>query len=791
MVERYTAWVKRWRYLIVIATVLLTGLAAYGAKDHQKNFKTNYRNFFSQENPQLLAFEAMQNIYSKNDAVLIVLAPKDGNVFTNETLEVIETLSYPTGDLSAWKIPHATRVDSIANFQNTYATEDDLIVEDLIQNAKDLSAEEIKRIKAVALQEPMLINRLVTQKGNVTGVNITVELPGKSNTEVIQSASYARDLATKIETQYPHLKVYLTGMVMMNNAFPEASKKDWGGLVPFMFLVIAIVMGLMLRSISGTVTTVLVIFFTIMTAMGLAGWMKIWLTAPSASAPIIIMTLAVADCVHILVTLFHSMRKGEPLYQAMEHSLKVNMQPVFLTSLTTAIGFLSMNFSDAPPFRDLGNITAMGVGIAFIYSVTFLPALMLILPVHIKQSTTRGSLYMDRLAWFTIQKRTPIIWVTGIGFLLLAAFIPRIELNDEFVKYFDEEVEFRAHTDFTMNNLTGIYAIQYSLSAGESGGVNNPGFLKHVDEFVDWYRQQPNVVHVNTITDTFKRLNKNMHADEEDYYKLPQSRELAAQYLLLYEMSLPFGLDLNNTINIDKSATRVIVTLENMDNVRIRAMEQRAQQWLREHPPLMAERGASPTIMFAYIAERNIKTMLKGTAFALLVIAIVLMIALRSVKFGLISLIPNFFPAIMGFGIWAIFVGQVGLALSIVTAMTLGIVVDDTVHFLSKYLRARRELHTKAEDAVRYAFTTVGTALWITSFTLVAGFLVLSTSAFELNQGMGRLTAIIISIALIADLTFLPALLMKLERKKDEQDENEQDENDEDTSIPDPEPVSG
>jgi predicted RND superfamily exporter protein len=790
-VERYTNWIYRLRYVIVIMTVVLIGFAAYGGKDHQKNFKTDYRNFFSQENPQLLSFEAMQNIYSKNDAVLIVLEPEDGNVFTREILEIVEVLSYPTGELSAWKIPHATRVDSIANFQNTYAMEDDLIVEDLVQNASELTQEQIDGIREVALREPLLMNRLITAKGNVTGINITVELPGNSNTEVIESANYARDLAEKIRARYPHVNVYLTGMVMMNNAFPEASKKDWGGLVPFMFLVIAIVMGLMLRSVSGTITTVLVIFFTIMSAMGLAGWLKIWLTAPSASAPIIIMTLAVADCVHILVTLFHSMRKGDPLYQSMVHSLKVNMQPVFLTSLTTSIGFLSMNFSDAPPFRDLGNITAMGVGIAFILSVTFLPALMFILPVRIKQSTTRGSLFMDRLAWFTIQRRNPIIWVTAIGFLVLAAFIPRIELNDEFVKYFDEEVEFRSHTDFTMNNLTGIYAIQYSLSAGESGGVNNPEFLKRVEAFTDWYRQQPNVVHVNTITDTFKRLNKNMHADNEAYYKLPQSRELAAQYLLLYEMSLPFGLDLNNTINIDKSATRVIVTLENMDNIRIREMEKRAQQWLKEHPPSMAERGASPTIMFAYIAERNIKTMLKGTAFALLLIAIVLIIALKSFKFGLISLIPNFFPAVMGFGIWAIFVGQVGLALSIVTAMTLGIVVDDTVHFLSKYLRARRELDTKAEDAVRYAFTTVGTALWITSFTLVAGFLVLSTSAFELNQGMGRLTAIVISIALIADLTFLPALLMKLERSQDEEGENEQDKVKEGTAITDPEPVSG
>jgi uncharacterized protein len=138
---------------------------------------------------------------------------------------------------------------------------------------------------------------------------------------------------------------------------------------------------------------------------------------------------------------------------------------------------------------------------------------------------------------------------------------------------------------------------------------------------------------------------------------------------------------------------------------------------------------------------------------------------LRSVKIGLISLIPNLAPAAMGFGLWGFFVGEIGLSLAVVTTMTLGIVIDDTVHFLSKYLRARREKHLSSQDAVRYAFVTVGRALMITTIVLVAGFLVLSMSTFELNSGMGLLTAIVITIALVADFLFLPALLMKLEEK--------------------------
>jgi len=344
--------------------------------------------------------------------------------------------------------------------------------------------------------------------------------------------------------------------------------------------------------------------------------------------------------------------------------------------------------------------------------------------------------------------------------------LPRNELNDVFVEYFDETITFRADTDYTTDNLTGIYNIEYSLQSGEPGGVSNPGFLKDVDTFANWYRQQPEVIHINTITDIMKRLNMNMHADDASMYNLPDQRDLSAQYLLLYEMSLPYGLDLNNQLNVDKSSTRLQVTLKTLSTNELLALEARASEWLSQHAPHIKNGvGTGTSIMFAHIGKRNIISMLMGTTMALVLISIILIVALRSVKIGLISLIPNLAPAAMGFGLWGFFVGEIGLSLAVVTTMTLGIVIDDTVHFLSKYLRARREKHLSSPDAVRYAFVTVGRALMITTVVLVAGFLVLSMSTFELNSGMGLLTAIVISIALIADFLFLPALLMKLEEK--------------------------
>jgi hypothetical protein len=297
-----------------------------------------------------------------------------------------------------------------------------------------------------------------------------------------------------------------------------------------------------------------------------------------------------------------------------------------------------------------------------------------------------------------------------------------MELNDQFLEYFSERIEFRRDSDFTVDHLTGVYHVQFSVPADGPEGISDPEYLETLDAFANWYRSQPGVVHVATFTDTMKRLNMNMHGDDRDWYRLPGERPLAAQYLLLYEMSLPFGLDLNNTVNIDKSALKLTVTLGRMTTNELLEKVRAGERWLAENAPAyMHTQGVGTGVMFAHISSRNIRSMLAGTMLALLLISATLIIAFRSVRLGLLSMIPNFIPAGIAFGIWAMTVGTVNVAVSIVAGMTLGIIVDDTVHFMSKYLRARREKRSDGADAVRYAFATVGMALVVTSIMLVAG----------------------------------------------------------------------
>lgn len=553
----------------------------------------------------------------------------------------------------------------------------------------------------------------------------------------------------------------------MDNAFNEAGEGDMKSLVPFMYGIVLIVMAISLRTFWGTLTTILIMAFSILTGMGTAGWSGISLTPISANAPTIILTLAVADSIHILVTLFYEMRHGKPKYEAIRESLRVNHQPVFITSLTTAIGFLSLNFSDSPPFQDLGNIVAVGVMAAYVYSVLFLPAMMAILPLRVKTVASSDNIIIDSLGDWVIRNRNLLFWSMIIVITFLSIQIPKNVIDEKFNEYFDTRYQFRIDNDYVEEHLTGFESIEYSLRAGESGGISNPEYLNNLERFATWYRQQPGVMYVSTLTDTMKRLNKNMHGDDQSYYRLPDERDLSAQYLLLYELSLPFGLDLNNQINIDKSSTRLTVILESISTQDALALENSAQKWLKKNaPPEMASHGASPLIMFSHIAMRNIDSMMVGTFFALLLTSAILVAVLRSFKLGLISTIPNLVPMAMTFGVWGLVVGEIGLAVSVVAPVALGIIVDDTVHFLSKFRRARVELGKTTEEAIRYSFHTVGTALILTSIVLVCGFLVMTLSGFRMNVQLGFMTTIAIVCALLADFLFLPSLLMKLDRTK-------------------------
>ncbi|KIP71567.1 RND transporter [Vibrio harveyi] len=749
---KYSIWV-------LLATVLLVIFATIGGKNLY--FRGDYNIFFDGTNKQLLAFDEIQTTFAKTDNLAIVVAPANNEVFTPEILQLVQNLT-----VDSWQVPYSSRVDSIANYQHTEAIEDDLLVEDLLYEDYELTSARIAKVKHIALTEPVIKNALISEKGDVTIVNITVQLPEVDKTAEVQEVmNHINRMIEQYQQNYPNVEFHKAGIIAMNYAFMTAAQEDSSTLVPTMLLVILVFLTIMLRSFLSVIATLVVIIGSVMATMGLSGWAGMFLSTATVNVPTLVMTLAVADCVHVIATMRQSMQNGFSKAHSIERSIALNFMPILITSITTAIGFLMMNMSDSPVLRDFGNLSALGVMIACFLSVTLLPALLKLLPIRVKQNTSKnGSDFMDKLGDFVVTNRKALLPLSVLVIVVSASLIPLNKVNDESVKYFDSRSDFRQAADFMEERISGMTNISIAIKTNESQGIADPIFLNSIGRFTDWLRAQPETDHVATLADVYKRLNKNMHADDDAYYSLPQDRELAAQYLLLYEMSLPYGLDLNNQINVDKSSIKMVLTVDNLGSVELVDLENRIYAWFANNAPQYEVVASSPSLMFAHIGETNMASMLSTLPITLVLISALLIFALRSLKLGLISLVPNIAPAVIGFGLWALISGEINLGLSVVVTLTLGIVVDDAVHFLSKYQRARKEGQT-AEQAVRYAFHTVGRALWITTVVLVAGFSVLAMSSFRLNADMGQLSAIVIFIALVVDFLFLPTLLMLFDKE--------------------------
>lgn len=756
-VRAYAATVLRWRWAIMALTVVAVVAAGLGLRG--LTFNPDSRLFFGPDDPGRLALDRLENTFTRANSLLFVLAPADGDVFTSATLDAVQALTE-----QAWQIPFAARVNSLTNFQHSYAVGDELIVEDLVPSGEILGPAELADIRATALAETELVDLMISADAEVTAISVDVLLPGRERSEVGEVATFARGLIEDMRRDYPDIRVYLTGGVMADITFGEAAQRDMTMLVPAVVLLVAAMLALGLGSIIASLTTLVVVAFAVVIALGLAGWSGVVLNAATAGTPIVILTLAVADCVHIIASVRHRAMSGDDRAQAIVEALRINTTAVAITSLTTAIGFLTMNFSESPPLREFGNIVALGVVAAYFLSMTFLPALLTLVPAA-RPPRLDLRVFMGRLAdWLAIRQR-PILMAGPLILVVATSGLTRLQIDDDIVRYFDDSFAFRTDTDFARDHLTGINSLQFALTAGEAYAIAEPDYLARLDAFAEWFRQQPEVRHVSALSDTLKRLNMNMHGDDPAAYRLPESRELAAQYLLLYELSLPFGQDLNHRIDVSRSTTRLTVNLDEVTSAQVRELAARGERWLARNAPDMASAATGMSVIYANMSQRNIQSMLIGTAVALVLISLVMLVVLRSVSLGLISLVPNVVPALTAFGIWGYVNGEVNLAVSVVGAMTLGIVVDDTVHLLARFVRGRRELGLEPEEAVRQSLVSVGTPVIVTSLALIIGFGAMAFSGFAVTALMGSLAALTILIALVADLVFLPPLLLTLGRK--------------------------
>ena len=727
----------------------------------------SFKDMLGEGNPSLKNYDFVQAEYTNDDNLLVFIEAKNGDAFKSELLAGVKALT-----TELWKTPHSIRVDSVTNYQHTEANGDDLVVGDLVANPLALSPAELNAIKEIAINEPLTVNRVVNQEGNVLAVNVSFAFPNVEGDEKLNSDAFVQNLASQFRIDFPQTNVYVGGLTALDATVMKISMKESG---MFLGLVILIVVGLlifMLRTVKPILVSIIVFIFSIMAGMALSGMVGWKLTPFTSSVPMIILIIAVADCVHFITAFVQRMQAGEDKNIALTGALQNNLKPIIITSVTTAIGFLTLNFSESESIAALGSQSAFGVIFACFLTVTFLPAVLSLISIKVGKKKERRPGRYDAFTAFLYRNRVAVLLCSLVLSIFLGFSASKNEFNDRIPTYFAKSLPWRQANDFSEKQFGGAYTFGYSLHTDKADGVSDPDFLAKVEKFSNWLRSLPEVAYVNSIGDTLKRLNKNMNGDNPKFYKLPESKELAAQYLLLYEMSLPYGLDLNNQINMDKSATKVLAAFRTMSTTEVLAMEQRVETWMKSNLVGVRTVTSGVQIMFAHLLSQDTKGLTMGAIYGLLLISLLLIFMVKSFKIGMLSILPNLLPALFAFGIWGIFVGQIGMGLAMVSGMSIGIIVDDTVHFLIKYLQGRREKGMTAQQAVSYTFEQVGPAMVFTTIVLVSGFTLMALiSEFRVNSDMGKMTSIILTFALVFDMVVLPVLLMIFDGKKEQEKE--------------------
>ena len=743
---------------IIISLLIVVGLAQGLSKI---NFNPDINAFFPENDALTTSHLKIEDTYSSMDNVVIGIGVKEGTIFTNEILTLIEDLTE-----KAWKTPHSLRVDSLSNYSYVSADGDDLYIEPFIEGSNTYNLKTLKEKELIIEGEELAYGAIISKDKKTSLINIVFDPPRNDiESEYQESLNYVLDFLEEARKKHPEVDLIISGIVYMEYQSPMLLKAQMPKLMPSAILIILVTLFLLLRSLVAVTGSFVVILVSVLSAMGSIGFMSGDIAQPFIMVPILIATLAVADCVHLFSLYFQNLDSSKESKEAMLKSLKLNLQPLFLTSLTTAIGFLSLNLAPVEPLRGIGNGVAVGVFLAFIFTVLLLAPIVSYFNVKQSKTINFQRNFARSMGLFSIKNYKKLLIIVPAVSCLLLTFIPLNKTNDNPLEFYSERyTTSAADSKWISQRIGGTFPVSYELNS--KGKVSDPEFLREVDKFSNWLDSNNEVLHVNSLSKIMKNLNKTLHGKEEEWNVIPKEPDLSAQYLFFYEMSLPYGLDLTNSISQNKESIKIVASLKELGSLEYRKFDQRVNNYVSDNlPEDMVSIGTGTRPIFAFMSNLLITQLIYALGIGIVLITTTIILFFRSFKYGILTSVTNVLPVGVAFGVWAIVSGEISMLVGIGMGTTLGIIVDFTVHFLSKYLHARRQKNLGAEEAAEYAFETVGFALLITSLSLIAGFLVLLQAFFIPIHGFVLFSSIAFLSALIIDLLLFPALLITWDKR--------------------------
>ena len=701
----------------------------------------------------LIEFEAS---FRQNNNILLLLRYRDEPITASP--EFARILREATDE--AWRLPRVLRVESLATFPHVTAEVGAFVVEPVLDV---ICPDACRPDQAGLVNDPLLRARLVSTDATTVGLYLTFDLPYESPSAVQAITDAVRDLAQRLTDAHEGITAHFVGGITMMDAFNEAAERDSATLVP---LVLLVMLGVLVITLGEPRLVALLLgtgVYAVLVAMGIAGWFGLILNAATSITPVIILTLTIASGLHVMLT-FQRQLSGETpdIPQAARMALDLNRGPVLLATLTTVMGFLSMNLADSPPIRELGNLVSVGL-------VAGASVLLFMVPDGLARlrrvNTTRASrglrTLLERAMRGDPRRR---MLVSSVVVLVCVAGLARLGINDDFVEYFDSSFEFRRAAEFSQAHMSGPNYIDLAVASGAPDGIYDPAYLAVVRDLSAWLRERDLVASVASISDVVEDVAQSFDPTA-DFTRF--TTEQIAQYVLLYELSLTAGQDLDDFFDKSRSSSRISVLLSGGNSMTVVALEEAIKDWFAERaPPRYRITVTGINIPVAHMSLLNIQSMLRGILASLVLIALTVGVYFRDVRVFLVTGPAIVLPIAMGFGVWGWLVGDIGLAASVIAAMTVGIIVDDAIHIVYRYKHTQRILGVPPDEAVDVTVMTVGHAVLVTSLALAAGFSFLAFSGFEVNRALGLCATLIVASGLVVHLMLVPGVLAWLDRTR-------------------------
>ncbi|MBU0505342.1 MAG: MMPL family transporter [bacterium] len=742
--------ILKYAHYILFSLVLLTVIFAYCAFDLK--FDSSIDVWFLENDPTIAVYQEFLDRFEADEIVVMgVFAP---DVFSADVLASIKRITD-----TAQKAPHALRVHSLTNLRVPTVEDDNLSMHPLIFDLPQTEKErELIRKQALANR---VVQGLVTQDSQATAIIVELDPKGNSFEGKVALTQSLRMIVAKEKS---HVSISLTGSPPIDEAFYLYSMRDLKIVVPLVALVILIILLIFIRQLTMALIPFVIVIQSCVWLLGIMAILGINLNILSSGVLAVVLAIGVADAIHVITGYLQELMLGRSKRNAIMNSFRSLLLPCFLTSVTTIVGMLSLQISNLQPVREFGYLAALGVFIAFILSLILIPILL-----HYINTPKDIIIHRMQHGWFTrclhclakpkLLSSSLIVGLTLILVVISLLSLSSLRVGTNVFNYFRANDPIRIETERVESKIGGSAAVEFVIQTKEDG-LHDPQLLKQIESFQEWLKQIEGVTYVVSVVDELKELNRVYSDFDKDKYILPTTRQEIAQFMLVLAAEEDFA--------------RFVQDNNSVARISVRAQFNRSDQLVHMIPmieeELTRQLGQTNKVFFTgfiklmsdmegYLLDSQIKSI----SLALFLIICLMGLLFRSIKFSFMSIIPNVLPILFGLSFMAWMTIDLDPGTVMIGSIALGLVIDDTVHFLVRYKR-HRDCMCSLEDSITKTLLEIGRPIIITSLVLACGFLVMLFGSFAPNRHFGLISAYVIMIALIADLILLPAALIVTKR---------------------------